>query len=98
MKATRVCAANRDRTRPGTQRDQNAMALAAARRPRAERSNKRFLIDLARDWEQHGPEVFKRVRRESPAAYLKICAMLVPRGGLCSRGAIGRLPLRSYEG
>jgi len=23
--------------------------------------------------------VFKRVRRESPAAYLKVCAMLVPR-------------------
>jgi hypothetical protein len=41
--------------------------------------NKRFLTDLARDWEQHGPEVFKRVRRESPASYLKVCAMLVPR-------------------
>jgi hypothetical protein len=31
------------------------------------------------DWQQHGREVFKRVRRESPAAYLKVCAMLVPR-------------------
>jgi hypothetical protein len=41
--------------------------------------NKRFLTDLARDWEQHGPEVFKRVRRESPAAYLRVCAMLVPK-------------------
>jgi len=41
--------------------------------------NKRFLTDLARDWEQHGPEVFKRVRRESPASYLKVCALLVPR-------------------
>jgi hypothetical protein len=41
--------------------------------------NKRFLTDLARDWEQHGPEVFKRVRRESPASYLKVCAMLVPK-------------------
>jgi hypothetical protein len=41
--------------------------------------NKRFLTDLARDWEQHGPEVFERVRRESPAAYLKVCALLVPR-------------------
>src|SRR5262249_20614226 len=36
--------------------------------------NKRFLLDLAEDWQQHGREVFKRVRRESPAA-----AMLVPR-------------------
>src|SRR5262249_13368418 len=30
-------------------------------------------------WQQHGREVFKRVRRESPASYLKVCAMLVPR-------------------
>ena len=41
--------------------------------------NKRFLLDLAEDWQQHGREVFKRVRRESPAAYLKVCALLVPR-------------------
>ena len=41
--------------------------------------NKRFLLDLAQDWQQHGREMFKRVRRESPAAYLKVCAMLVPK-------------------
>ena len=41
--------------------------------------NKRFLLDLAEDWQQHGREVLKRVRRESPAAYLKVCAMLVPK-------------------
>jgi hypothetical protein len=41
--------------------------------------NKRFLVDLAEDWQQHGREVFKRVRRESPASYLKVCAMLVPK-------------------
>jgi len=41
--------------------------------------NKRFLLDLAEDWQQDGREVFKRVRRESPASYLKVCAMLVPR-------------------
>src|SRR5262245_5570991 len=41
--------------------------------------NKRFLLDLAEDWQQHGREVFKRVRRESPATYLKVCAMMVPR-------------------
>src|SRR5262249_62012990 len=39
----------------------------------------RFLLDLAEDWQQHGREVFKRVRRESPAGYLKVCAMLVPK-------------------
>src|SRR6516165_9378282 len=52
--------------------------LAARRKPRAERSIS-FLLDPAEDWQQHGPEEFKRVRRESPAAYLKVCAMLVPR-------------------
>jgi len=41
--------------------------------------NKRFLLDLAEDWQLHGREVFKRVRRESPASYLKVCAMLVPK-------------------
>jgi hypothetical protein len=41
--------------------------------------NKRFLLDLADDWQQHGREVLKRVRRESPASYLKVCAMLVPK-------------------
>jgi len=41
--------------------------------------NKRFLLDLAEDWQQHGREVFKRVRRESPATYLKVCAMMVPK-------------------
>jgi hypothetical protein len=37
------------------------------------------LLDLAEDWQQHGREVFKRVRRESPATYLKVCAAMVPR-------------------
>jgi hypothetical protein len=41
--------------------------------------NKRFLLDLAGDWQQHGREVLERVRRESPASYLKVCAMLVPK-------------------
>src|SRR5262245_31024589 len=41
--------------------------------------NKRFLLDLAEDWQQQGRDVFKRVRGESPASYLKVCAMLVPR-------------------
>jgi hypothetical protein len=49
--------------------------------------NKRFLLDLAEDWQQHGREVFKRV---SPAAYLKVCALLVPRDeGRAQRGRQG---------
>ena len=42
-------------------------------------SNKDFLVALARDFQAHGEQVLARVRRESPAAYLKVCAMLVPR-------------------
>src|SRR5262249_49225158 len=41
--------------------------------------SKAFVTALARDVEAHGEEVFKRVRRESPASYLKVCAMLVPK-------------------
>jgi hypothetical protein len=59
------------------QLDSGRVALASHETRRA--FNKRFLLDLAEDWQQHGREVFKRVRRESPAAYLKVCAMLVPR-------------------
>ena len=54
--------------------------------------NNRFLLDLAEDWQQHGREVFKRVRRESPAAYLKVCAMLVPKEMKVEhQGRIGQL-------
>jgi hypothetical protein len=41
--------------------------------------NKDFLVALARDFKTHGEQVLARVRRESPATYLKVCAMLVPR-------------------
>jgi hypothetical protein len=41
--------------------------------------NKDFLVALARDFKAHGEQVLARVRRESPASYLKVCAMLVPR-------------------
>src|SRR5262249_7894387 len=53
--------------------------------------NKRFLLDLAEDWQQHGREVFKRVRRESPAAYLKVCVVVfctVVKGGAAARNVI----------
>jgi hypothetical protein len=53
--------------------------------------NKRFLLDLAEDWQQHGREVFKRVRRESPASYLKVCAMLVKEVKPETVGRIGQL-------
>ena len=34
---------------------------------------------MLRDFRQHGQKAVARVRRTQPAAYLKICALLVPR-------------------
>src|SRR5262249_22964095 len=53
--------------------------LAGHRRLRAERSTSAFCSIWLRIGNSMGREVFKRVRRESAAAYLKVCAMLVPR-------------------
>ena len=41
--------------------------------------NRRFLLTLAEHFEREGPKVIAKVAKEQPAAYLKICAMLVPK-------------------
>jgi len=41
--------------------------------------NKAFLEALAEDFRQGGPEAIAKVRKYQPAAYMKICALLVPR-------------------
>jgi hypothetical protein len=41
--------------------------------------NKDFLLALATDFKQHGASVIAKVRNQQPAAYMKICALLVPR-------------------
>src|SRR5262249_4275685 len=41
--------------------------------------NKAFLEALAEDFRQGGPEAIAKVRKTQPAAYMKICALLVPR-------------------
>jgi hypothetical protein len=40
--------------------------------------NKRFLLTIAEHFEQEA-KVIAKVAKEQPAAYLKICAMLVPK-------------------
>ena len=40
--------------------------------------NKRFVLTIAEHLEQ-GAKVIAKVAKEQPAAYLKICAMLVPK-------------------
>src|SRR5262249_60117077 len=41
--------------------------------------NKDFLIALAADFKKHGAAAIEKVRKQQPAAYMKICALLVPR-------------------
>jgi hypothetical protein len=41
--------------------------------------NKDFLLALSADFKRHGPEAIEKVRKTQPAAYLKICALMVPR-------------------
>src|SRR5262245_9158488 len=41
--------------------------------------NKDFLLALAADFKRHGPQVIEKVRKEQPASYMKICALLVPK-------------------
>ena len=41
--------------------------------------NKDFLFALAADFKKHGAAAIEKVRKQQPAAYMKICALLVPR-------------------
>ena len=41
--------------------------------------NKDFLLALAADFKKHGAAAIEKVRKQQPAAYMKICALLVPR-------------------
>jgi hypothetical protein len=43
------------------------------------RFSSEFIAALLRDFRQGGSKAIERVRRTQPAAYLKICALLVPR-------------------
>jgi len=41
--------------------------------------NKAFLEALAKDFQEGGPQAIAKVRKQQPAAYMKICALLVPK-------------------
>jgi hypothetical protein len=40
--------------------------------------NKAFLEALAKDFQEGGAQAIAKVRKEQPAAYMKVCALLVP--------------------
>ena len=52
-----------------------------------------FLLDLAEDWQQHGREVFKRVRRESPAAHWMRTLLINADALILLAWALARYPL-----
>jgi hypothetical protein len=41
--------------------------------------NKDFLLALSEHFKREGPKIIEKVAKEQPAAYMKICALLVPR-------------------
>src|SRR5262249_56196789 len=41
--------------------------------------NKDFLLALAADFKKHGAAAIEKGRKQQPAAYMKICALLRPR-------------------
>ena len=41
--------------------------------------NKDFSFALAADFKKHGAAAIEKVRKQQPAAYMKICALLMPR-------------------
>ena len=41
--------------------------------------SKAFVEALLEDFREWGPQAIARVRKETPAAYLRVCAMLVPK-------------------
>ena len=41
--------------------------------------NRDFLLALAADFKKYGAVAIEKVRKQQPAAYMKICALLVPR-------------------
>ena len=43
------------------------------------RFSSEFMSALLRDFQQGGPAAIAKVRKYQPAAYMKICALLVPR-------------------
>jgi hypothetical protein len=53
--------------------------LASPRQRLPKRISSEFISALLRDFRQGGPAAIAKVRKYQPAAYMKICALLVPR-------------------
>src|SRR6516225_2080607 len=72
-----------DRSELCPQAHQRQIRSGVVRKPYLEATrrsfNKDFLLALAADFKKHGAAAIEKVRKQQPAAYMKICALLVPR-------------------
>ena len=59
--------------------------------------NKDFLLALAADFKKHGAAAIEKVRKTQPAAYMKICALLVPREMKLESGGVKDLTDEELE-
>jgi hypothetical protein len=59
-----------------------------AGRPRGARGrfSAELVNDFAADWQEHGPGVIAKVRRDDPVSYLNVAVRLVPREFLIDTG------------
>lgn len=62
-------------------------------RPKGARSKlgEQFVQALQEDFEEHGPEVIKRVREERPQDYLKVLASILPKELTVNSTALGEM-------
>src|SRR5262245_33946231 len=49
-----------------------------------------FILALRRDFQQGGPAAIAKVRKYQPAAYMKICALVIPKATRCGVGGAAR--------
>jgi hypothetical protein len=59
--------------------------------------NKDFLLALAADFKKHGAAAIEKVRKTQPAAYMKICALLVPKMQIEQSGTIKQMSDEQIE-
>src|SRR5262249_18798854 len=58
-----------------------------------------FVSALRRDFQQGGPAAIAKVRKYQPAAYMKICALVIPKATRCGVGGAARaVPRRRGRG
>jgi hypothetical protein len=56
-----------------------------------------FISALLQDFRQGGPAAIAKVRKYQPAAYMKICALMVPKENMVEPSHAGLQPSQHFE-